>query len=92
MTTDLTNDIAMRKYLELYFTSKQLALIECAFELESRFCDCYDYDSDTYKPAASKADCIKAVRFGDKFNDNDNVRLRAIFNNIVENSGKFVPA
>lgn len=73
---DSNDDDFMRKYLKQWFDKDQLGLIECAFECGTGW--------------SSGQAAYDAMEFGSQFDD-DGERLEAIFKNIVENNGKFVP-
>jgi len=75
-------DDDMRKLLRKHFSSKQLTLIETAFET-------YVAGNDNgYVP--SEIDERKAINFGEKF-DSSEGRLKAIMQNIIDNKGEFKP-
>lgn len=74
-----SDDDFMRSYLESWFTKDQIELIEAAFEESSRF----------YKGPSRKLG-QRASDFGKRY-DSDEERMRAIFQNIVDNGGTFVP-
>lgn len=86
------DDDLMRKYLRRYFSKSQVALIECAFEQDEsfRYVDEDDGDFCDSVAWADDDDAVAAAEFGFKFHT-DTARLRAIFENIIENDGKFVP-
>lgn len=75
-------------YLSKYFTRRQIALVEVAFEVEDYF------DSD--EPFNSSFACLsdeaasKASNFGMQYKENKQ-RLIAIMKNIIKNDGQFIP-
>jgi len=80
--------------LDKIFSTKQLALIELAFEQGSGYFSDdiethYDYDTEEYKWNYT-TEQERAVKFGKKY-ESSTKRLTAIMNNIIENDGKFVP-
>lgn len=76
----------MRPYLRKIFTSRQLTLIECAFEQNYRHRD----TTDKLSSYVFTQDVLEAVRFGLNYK-NDEDRLRAIMYNIITNNGTFKP-
>lgn len=72
-------DVRMRSYLRTWFTDTQLDLIEGAFER-----------SVSLAKVASYSAVASAKRFGDGF-ETSKTRLLAIYKNMLENDGKFVP-
>jgi hypothetical protein len=71
----------MRRVLRKVFTSEQLTLIECAFEVGVSYVD---------KDYISFEEREKASDFGEKYRT-DAARLKAIMNNIIKNKGTFIP-
>ena len=66
--------------LERWFTPRMLSLIECAFEMDNGYGEVYSTLSDR----------DEAVEFGEDYED-DEERLRAIYQNIIDNAGTFRP-
>ena len=79
----LYRDSVMRKYLRRYFSARDVALIECAFEENDRHAI-----HEGIEP--SHPDVQSAVLFGENF-DTDEDRLIAIMQNIIDNGGRFRP-
>ena len=80
---EFSDSAAMRRYLRKYFLRRDIALIECAFEQSNGFArhegvGCNDPEVD------------RAVSFGVKFSEDED-RLLAIMQNIVDNKGRFRP-
>jgi hypothetical protein len=71
-----------REYLQRFFTKAQLGLIESAFERSDEY---------STRVGVSAKLAGKAVEFGGETLGNDDKRLRAIFNNIIDNDGTFKP-
>ena len=74
-----SDDRFMRSYLRNWFTKDQIELIEAAFEESGGF-----YKGPTRRLGE------RASNFGKRY-DSDEERMRAIFQNIVDNGGTFVP-
>ena len=74
-----SNDRYMRRYLSQWFSRSEISEIEVAFE-----------QSTVFARGLPFSRAVAAVEFGRRYND-DNERLRAIFQNIVDNGGNFVP-
>ena len=75
-TADFGNDAVFNEKVASYFSNRQLALIESAFEKDDDFSRGYDVED--------------AIDFGQAYED-DTDRLQAIMENIVEHGGNFVP-
>lgn len=73
------DDGAMRRYLQQWFSLDQISLIEAAFE--KKFV--YYAGNNTQKG-------FRAEDFGKDYAE-DGPRLQAIFQNIVDNDGEFIP-
>lgn len=85
-TAIFTGNDKVEKILSI-FTSNQLLLIEAAFEKR----DCSFFANYLKSPAdTTYEERCKAYEFGDNFND-DNDRLVAIMQNIIDNKGEFKP-
>ena len=84
----LNFDSAMRQYLGKWFSQKQLAMIEAAFEISDRLCDRAELSSND-------PDIRRSVTWGQRFGwsrqENQEERLRGIMQNIIENDGEFNP-
>ena len=81
------NDIDSDEHAELlnFFSARQLALIELAFEGEQYI----DYDEDGEPIDFSTKKENKAIKFYDSYEKSNN-RLIAICENIINNNGEFV--
>ena len=75
-TANFGNDAVFNEKVASYFSNRQLALIESAFEKDDDFSRGYDVED--------------AIDFGQAYED-DTDRLQAIMENIVEHEGEFVP-
>ena len=84
-STDMSgtnDDHFMREYLEQWFDIEQIELVESAFEMDTSF---YNQERERTKDVA-----YYAQQFGKRY-AKDGDRLAAIFTNIADNKGKFVP-
>lgn len=81
------NDIDGSEHVKLLeiFTARQLALIESAFEGSQYL---YSYDGKSINLKEDEYD--RAIQYYDNYSD-ENQRLIAICENIVENKGTFKP-
>ena len=74
-------NIIMRQYLNQWFSTRTLLMIEAAFETNASF---------AWSPACSKQDARRAADFGENFAKAHD-RLIAIMENIIKNNGEFIP-
>ncbi len=85
-TDGFGDDDKMRQYLKKFFTAKDVALIECAFERSHGFAAYGDSGLNEQSP-----EVLRAVGFGNAHADSSEGRLKAIMQNIIDNGGSFRP-
>lgn len=77
----------VKRELKKYFSERELALIEVAFEMDSIFATSSRYGEPDM---AHEPEVGRAVAFGRRYGRNS-TRMRAIMRNIIDNRGTFVP-
>lgn len=94
---DINYDISM-KYIHRFFSKKQLAMIEMAFENGTGIYRCF-YDSiredfialgEAKKAKVTNQDCKKCLEFYSKYKKASD-RMIEIMKNIIKNNGEFKP-
>ncbi len=95
-SVEISHNVGFRIQLREYFRPLQIAMMECAFEGGETFAEYEDiHPSNEY--AFSRIN--KAVNMfkvidtddSDLLAQDDDMRMRAIFQNIIDNKGEFVP-
>lgn len=100
-SVELSHVTALRAQLREYFTPLQIALIECAFEGGEAFADYEDIDLNNERVSAlidTAVNMFKEIDMSDTDDSDisdllaqdDDMRMRTIFQNIIDNKGEFI--